>query len=320
MLGGVLVLGFASESSALETDQYYAWTRPLPDVSEAVNTEINTGIKGVLDRVNARRQRASCGEIERAVHDRFKFIIVSKLELRGLQTLPRAPADGDEEIRYLTEWLYGGTFQIDQIHWMPPSPTIEVAEVRMGTDKLSHFLSGGGWAARAYRRAARDGTSEDEAVGLAMRSSITAERTVLGQSTSGIFSTADLEANFQGLMFYRGLCEGVEPRVVATPGGWRLERRVDIREYVTPEWDESWQPNVYSKSRWKKVRPVMRRHCGELGHPEVQKRRAAYSERDRETRIEAMVRELVAGGKLADPAQFTIDAVCAPAAGTGSTE
>jgi len=54
----------------------------------------------------------------------------------------------------------------------------------------------------------------------------------------------------------------------------------------------------------------MRRYCGLLRDPEVQNRRAAYAARDKETAMAKFVHELVASGKLADPKQFTIDAVC----------
>ena len=193
---------------------------------------------------------------------------------------------------------------------MPPSPTIEVAGVRIGADKLGHFLSDGASAEKRYRRALAHGASEADAVMSAMQFGVTEERTIMGQSSSGIFSPADLEANFQGLMFYRGLCDGAEPRLARTPGGWRLERPLDLRDFVTPEWDESWQPNVYTHSRWASVKPVMRRYCDLLSDPGIQARRAGYAARDRETMVESLVRSLVAAGSLDDPAQFTIDAAC----------
>ena len=94
------------------------------------------------------------------------------------------------------------------------------------------------------------------------------------------------------------------------PGGWRLERPFDIRDYVSPEWDESWEPNVYTRYRWAKVKPVMQRYCALLQDPGVQRRRSEYAARDRVTPTEAVVQQLVASGKLADPRQFGIEAAC----------
>jgi len=150
-----------------------------------------------------------------------------------------------------------------------------------------------------------------------MTEGVRTERTILGSSSSGVLSVADLEANYQGLLFYRSLCDGPEPALVRAAEGWCLAKPFDLRAYVTPEWDESWQPNIYTPSRWSTVRPVMRRYCALLTDPEVRDRRAAYAQRDRETPTEALVRQLVASGKLADPRRFSIDAVCAEHPSTG---
>jgi hypothetical protein len=309
----VLAAATAGPAEALETDQFYAWTRPLADSTDALNAEINAGIEEVLARVNAGRRQHSCPDVTEAIHRRFEFAVVSRIELWAMQTavVERAPADPDEESSYRRGWLYGETSALDPIRWMPPSPTIEVAGVRIGADKLGHFFCDGASAEKSYRRARKGGASEEEAVLKAMRLNILAERTVMGNSSSGVFSPADLEADFQGLSFYRGLCDAAAPALQRMPDGWHLERPFDLRDYVTPEWDESWQPNVYSPGRWTKVRPVMRHHCDELRAPEVQRRRADYTERDRETPVETIIRDLVAAGKLEDPAHFTIDAACA---------
>jgi hypothetical protein len=181
----------------------------------------------------------------------------------------------------------------------------------MGTDKIAHFFSDGAWIEKSYRRAVKNGAPEDEAVRQAMRFGVLTERTVLGRSSSGIFSLADLEANYHGLQFYRGLCGGPHPALALTSSGWKLERPFDIREYVSPEWDESWEPNIYTRYRWGKVKPVMLRYCALLNSPEVQRRRSDYAARDRETPTEVLVRQLVAAGQLPDPKEFSIEAACA---------
>jgi hypothetical protein len=313
LLAIALAAGPAAPSEALETDQFYAWTRPLADATDAVNAEINARIEDVLADVNTSRRTASCRDVAEAIHHGFEYANISRFEVWAMQTalVERAPADPDEESAYRREWIYGETPALDPIRWMPPSPTIEVAGIRVGLDKIGHFLCEGASAEKSYRRARRSGVPEDEAVMKAMRLGILAERTVMGNSSSGVFSPADLEADFQGLSFYRGLCDAAAPALQRMPDGWHLGRPFDLRDYVTPEWDESWQPNVYSPGRWTKVRLVMRRHCDELSEPEVRKRRSAYRGRDRETTVEAIIRDLVAAGKLGDPAHFAIEAACA---------
>lgn len=316
LAAGLLALGvLASPARALETDQFYAWDRSLSDASDAINAHINAEIAKALAGVNGRHHRGNCPcrTAEDAIRGHFKYLIFPRPEQWTIKTtlVERIPATADEEPEYRRLYLFGGTSRLDPVRWMPPSPTIEVDGIRIGTDKIGHFFSDGSWIQRTYRRAARNGASEEEAVRQAVMFGVLTEKTILGQSSSGIFSLADLEANYRGLQFYRGLCDGPNPALVRDERGWRLDRPFDIRDQVSPEWDESWQPNVYTSYRWTKVKPVMLRYCARLQDPEVQRRRSAYAARDRDTPTEAIVRQLVASGKLADPWQFSIEAACA---------
>jgi hypothetical protein len=316
LVGLVVIARAVSWSGALETDQYYSWNRPLEDATDAVNAEVNSGIEEVLKRVNARRRPCPCNEIARAIDARLGYFVIARIEIWAMKSplVERAPAGADDEPAYRRQWLYGESAPLDSSRWMPPSPTIELAGVRVGTDKLGHFFSGGEWAYQWYQRILKDAATEDEAMARVMRASFLTERTIWGQGISGILSRSDLEADYQGLMFYRGLCDGADPTLELTSGVWRVRKPFDFRDWVDPGWDESWRSPIFSPSRWAKVRPVMQRYCERLNDPDVQTRRIAYAARDHETPMGRFVRELVASGQLADPAPFTIEAVCADAA------
>jgi len=309
---------------ALETDQFFAWGHPLADASDPINTKVNAEIVAALDRVNERHPLGSCScrVARQAIRERLHYPIMTRIELwaSNSPSVSRFPKTAEEEYQFRHAYLYSRSSPLDPIRWMPPSPTFQIDGIRVGADKLGHLFSVGAWIERPYKRARRKGASADDALRSAMSVGVRTEQTVLGSSSSGVLSLADLEANYQGLLFYRSLCEGPEPALVRDAGGWRLARPFDLRAYVTPEWDESWQPNIYTPSRWSTVQPVMKRYCALLKDPEVSERRAKYAERDRETPTEALVRQLVASGKLADPRRFSIEAVCeeSPSPGSGS--
>ena len=94
------------------------------------------------------------------------------------------------------------------------------------------------------------------------------EGLILGELASGVQSIADLEANHAGLIFYRDLCDVDDPILALDGEQWTIARPVDLRDYVTPRWDESYQPSVYNKSRWRKVRPVLETYCDRLDEME----------------------------------------------------
>jgi hypothetical protein len=320
MRSGGIVAGLAAiallavPARGLETDQFYAWARPLNDSAIPVNEHINAGIAEALSRVNARHHATPCAcRVARdAIFEEFNYAIIARPEMWATKSalVDRIPATADEATRFRTAYLYGGTFALDPILWMPASPTIAIAGVRMGTDKLGHFFDDGAWAEGAYRHAIKRGDDDAVAMRKAVDFSIATERTIWGRGTSGVMSLSDLEANYQGLLFYRGLCDGPDPALELTSAGWRLKRPFDVRAYVSPKWDESWEPNVYTRWRWSKVRPVMKRYCDLLRSPDVAAQRAAYAARDRETPVEAAVHALVAAGRIPDPRQFTIEAAC----------
>ena len=315
LVAGFLVVGLAPSASALETDQFYAWGRPLEDATDVLNAKVNMEIEKALAEVNgsARARRSTCRDAHEKIVDRFRYPIFIKIETWAQNTpvVDRIPATPEEELAFRQEYLYAGTFRLDIVRWMPPSPTILVDGVRTGTDKLSHFFSEGLFYHWLYRKARKKGLDHEAAERRATELGILTERTVLGLSSSGVLSRADLEANYQGMRFYDGLCDADDPVLEKAESGWRMKRPFDFRDYVSPEWDESWQPSIFGRLRWKSVAPMIARYCPLLDDPSVRAQRASYAARDRETLSEGLVGEMVARGKLKAPASFSIESVCA---------
>jgi hypothetical protein len=136
------------------------------------------------------------------------------------------------------------------------------------------------------------------------------EHSIQGTKLTGVFSPGDLEANYQGFVFYHQLCHGEEPLISRQEGGWQFSGSFDIRDYIYPKWDESWNPNVYSKRRWEGVRSTMSGYCPSLNSTWVKQQRTLYAELDTLTPTEELIRELVASGELPDPGDFAITSVC----------
>ena len=309
----VLLSGFgASQVFGLETDQYYAWSLPLTDSTDAVNAKFNLELKRAIASFSPHRPPATCTEVSIAFRSRVRFLLLHEIQIWAWnsQWVDRIPNGGHEQREYRQTNLYSMHPLIDTGTWMPFTPTIEIAGVRMGTDKLAHFVSSGWTYRREYLKAIEIGSAPGDAERIAVRRGLIEESLILGGMVSGVQSIADVEAGYGGLHFYRDLCDGEDPILKLDEEGWILSRPVDLRDYVTPRWDESFQPPVYSESRWRKVRPVLEGYCVLLGDPQVVSMRRSYRERDRQSVVGEMVAERVAAGKIADPALFGIEAVC----------
>jgi hypothetical protein len=180
----------------------------------------------------------------------------------------------------------------------------------MGTDKLSHFISSGWTYYSTYTKALKNGQTPEEADRSAVRRGLLEEKLILGAAASGILSLADIESSYQGMHFYRDFCGGDKPTVTRSGDQWVISRPIDVREYVNPRWDESFQPSIFTKSRWKKVKPQLVQYCDRLDDPEVVARLARYRDRDRLTVAGEVINEMVAAGELQDPNDYSLEANC----------
>jgi len=322
-LCAALALSVASSAGAFETDQYYAWRRPMADSGDALNAKINFEIRTALAEINAKDhgRGASCRDVVDAIHDRYALFIFQTIELWAQLTavLSRVPATKEEEFDYRKNWIYGGLPWYDLGLTVPPSPTLEVDGIRFGTDKISHFFSEGHYYLEWYEGARERGLSHDDALRFAIDRGITIETTVLGGVISGVISPGDLEANYVGVHWYIDLCEGTPPLLQRTDAGWTMPVPFDLRPFLSPEWDESYSPNVVLDGRWVNVKPAIVRHCADLEDPVVQARRAAYAARDTETYTEKVLAEMVQAGRLKNPQDYGVERLCNVAAAPPET-
>ena len=121
-------------------------------------------------------------------------------------------------------------------------PTIKLNGVLIGSDKLGHFLSQGRKFWLRFRQ------SRDEAQ--AAEHSAYTERALFGQMTTGVYSNADLVANYEGYRFYRSLFEDDivpgKPAILAWEGGkWVVQRPFTWADFVNEYWDEALNVNHF---------------------------------------------------------------------------
>ncbi len=305
MLAAVLPVG------ALETDQYITWGRDLRDSAPVLNAWFNRELQAAIDEAG---EPARCADVTARYQARLRFLFIihpPEVWASSSSLVDRYPGTAEEELAYPSEFLYRNRPALNITLWMPFTPTIQVGGVLIGTDKLSHFVSVGWQLHTDYHTELAKGASPEEAVERAVATGLKSERyLLLGYRTSGVLSLSDLESDVQGMLFYRDLCEGPSPALEHSEEGWRIARPVDLRRYVTPEWDESYQPQVFRPGLWKKVRPVVETYCHWLDDPWLTARREDYAARDGFTISERAVLEMAAEGKIPDPLSFSVESVC----------
>jgi hypothetical protein len=181
----------------------------------------------------------------------------------------------------------------------------------MGTDKLGHFVTVGLAYYKKYLQAKFFGFSKENAIKLAIKRGIFSEKTYYGSIISGVFSYADLEANYQGLKFAIDMCEGENPLLVQdSKGKWSQRKPFDITPYLTPKLDESYYPSAYIKKRWKQVAPKVMAYCEKRFSPKKLARFDYYKSIDEDTKSSIYLDEKIKKGKILDNNKFDLDNIC----------
>lgn len=271
-----LLLAPLSNAQAFETDQLSWRHLDAPDSSSVVNEYVNRFLETCRERTNNKlRASTTDSEIARsfrkcvAKENPFSFHyfgarieVWMRTELVKLGYAVGPWNDGDQRLIYdrFREMYRNGR----HAHPAPlvfdlallisgeiASPTFIAGDVRFGADKLSHFFRLG------YKYWKKSDEGRDLSAGI--RTGTRSEKMWLGRAGIGIFSYADLAANYSGFTFYRDLIASVDDPVWAerrphfaisrpSPGGKsqiQTVRPFSLLEYATEDWDEYLNPSVY---------------------------------------------------------------------------
>ncbi len=297
--------------AASETDQFLTWDVELADASEQINLFVNQEFEHALARLNRAGRVSPCEEVPGRLYRRVFSSMVSSRLRRYIVTseIEWYPQRGVSRWEYRAQSVFRhSAFSV----FLPMARTVRVGEVYLGIDKLAHLFGIGRRYHGHYQRLLRRGLSPEEAQRRAILWGYKVERRILGGFTEGILSLADLEANFQGLRLAREMCESEDSYLVHGEAGWRLARPIDLRDYVNPGFDESYNGNQYFSYQWRVVKPILlAEYCSRFANEQVQARLARYREID----TGSVAREIIArhyesmGHK--SPRLFAIDHLCA---------
>lgn len=270
MLAALALAWLASApAQAYETDQLSHRARPLVDAREAANAQMNALLERAVGLANG---EGACEA------DDARAAELARRHLHQL-TSPRVRVPTRPPARKSGFGVYSGwleTAEIDRIGFVPrddifrnqtpwqsfiltfagPSSTIELAGVRMGTDKIDHFLDTGFY----YWRWSDQGAELERA----LRLGTATERTFYGLLTSKTFSYADLAANADGMRFYAQLADPGGHVARDARGCLSVARPFDWAEWVSWEWDELLNPSVHTRLVQRRLNRYLARHPEEV--------------------------------------------------------
>jgi len=312
VFGIILFLAAAKVAWCAETDQFLSWGVEIKDCSEAFNRYYNENIQICLDRINRRVQPVeNSQEVVETIYFYF-FQGLHSSRIRGWlfhsKEVERYPNTAVSTFEYQKLSIFRG---LAFPYKLPMSRTVRIGDVYTGIDKISHFCDFGRRYFQRYCRYRAEGMPEEEAMEKVVRWGIFQEESMVGKLVDGVFSHGDLEANFQGFLLARDMCGGEKPYIVRENGVWRLARPVDLRKYVTPGFDESYNTSHYWALRERNVLPIIKReYCPKRSLPSVQARFARY--REWQPSFSQKIIAAYFAGKESNPQQAqSLDVICA---------
>lgn len=312
-------LALVFDTRALETDNFYLPPdeefADLGDFLEVLHTraieagveKVNSSIERALQlKEPAARQTAlekchSAEAVVAAVAGQFGDSIFEKSRIE------RALANGWARSTYPGQIVEHSGLSMNLWGRMPIDPrvlvmffqccTIKADGVYLGTDKLTHFHHQGLQFYHRYRGLLNKGFSPEEARTKVIRhfanNAVFAEDKLFGTILTGVYSNADMAANYLGFKFFLNLTEPVmleglehEALVVRCGVFWRLNDHVRphsgwFASFISDHLNEALNPNLYDATMRPHIRKILEHRAGRIVE--------FYTQRD---------------GRPADPAYF----------------
>lgn len=276
----------SSVGLAFETDQYNLPPQPLADIGDEVSDYVEQNLRKAVGKINAGiSARQSCLEKDGAKQKgikcespdderaKLKFLRSENAVARevynllGSGVIPFTKSGSWMEshhfraqpARYKTDYSKSIFFAFP-INYITVSSTVNLYESQFGTDKIAHFFQQGYSYFKIYNRALDEELTTDKAVEKAIRWGQMTERTFYGTLVSGVYSNADLCANYVGMKFYLGLTRPIKigdntrPAVLLLKDGiWKFDETIGLRKnlikpFLSNHLNEALNPSIFTKN------------------------------------------------------------------------
>lgn len=268
-----------------ETDQYNLPPRPLADIGDEVSDYVEQNLSKAIYKINsqilARQQcleansqngrEIKCDAPERELA-RLEFLRSEDAVAREVYNLlgtgvPPLTSSGTwmekhdfkmQPSRFRTGF-WKSIYLILPIDYIGIGSTVNVYGAQFGTDKVAHFFQQGYDYYKIYKDALKEGLTPEKAAEKAIKWGQKTERTYFGTLLTGVYSNADLCANYVGMKFYLGLTREIEiagnqraPVLVLKDGIWAFNEEADLRKsllkpFLTNHLNEALNPSIFTK-------------------------------------------------------------------------
>ena len=262
ILIAVAMLFSWSAARAAEADHYTLREGQIADITAEVNKLANEGLGRAIEDLNVAGGCNDSRKSEEQLYDRLTDIFSNHKKGQLVNTIlsgdiPRTIIPLKESI--YSEWSIWNGFLLGRKGAAKSPlalfPLIKIGDTVVGVDKLEHMF---GMGLRYFKKH----HLEERPLVSVLKGGIFSEKTFLGGNmlATGVFSYADLSANFNGMRFWNhmlqkrddvlGAQHNAGPYLVCREGKWAKneERPIDFRTYIDPSMQESMNCSKFATS------------------------------------------------------------------------
>ncbi len=281
--------------AASETDQYNLPPQALADIGDEVSEFVEDNLRSAVAAINSEiAKSASCLEVRAvkiigcgSILEESKRLAYLRSNDAVAEAFFNLAGEGSLVSTKFGKWIRSHKFRSqpasfkteygESIYILNPadyatlSPTIRVFGSEFGIDKLEHIFQQGYRYYTIRNGAAATGSTPDEATKKAIKWGQRTERTYFGLLVSGVYSNADLAANYVGMKFYQGLTKSVRigenssmPTVILSRGSWTIDtprlRENLLKPYLTRHLNEAYNPSAYRLTLVNSIRRSVKKY------------------------------------------------------------
>jgi hypothetical protein len=265
---GCVLLLFGFHAHASEIDSFTLRHIPLKDSLQVLNDETN---KRYLEAVTDANTHGTCNKP--ALYKAFEDKLAAHLESQLEKYVTKHPEIFDQHKPKLKDSIYRDFFYMKWMRFLPfgkMGPLIYVNNQFVGADKIGHFYTEG---LSYFKKVNFEGKPIEEAMSWGER----AEKGRFGLKTTGVYSSGDLTANFNGMRFWTHLLGEFPdplpddstkgPYVGCEDNKWKVVKTFNWADYLDLAWDEAYNCSQFRTAKeMKSVSGILQNLTKKVGH------------------------------------------------------
>lgn len=316
-----ILLFQSTVSFAFETDQYNLPTEPLADIGDEVSEYAEQNIREAIEKVNAKiatsqacLEKQTTGKNCDSDAEERETLKELRAENTIIKEIFKPLGGGIPPYTNSGTWMQKHEFRAKParfktsfkksiyrtapFNYISISETVRLYGFEFGIDKIAHYFQQGFTYYKKFQKNRAKGLSEKDAVKKAVNWGKFTENTYYGTLVGGVYSNADLAANYIGMKFYENLTHEIKlgnetrpPILVLKNGFWAFNERINVREslikpFLSNHLNEAYNPSVYFNVF--SFRNIIRRNVRRQACPQWKTRFPNVSRADYEAETESL--------------------------------